>query len=112
MPVSLTSNAITVPAVRKHRTGWRPTGCCAFDAHAHSAMLGELDRVRKQVLENLLEAFGVGCDAAQFRGYSDIEREAPPLCLVPEGTGYRLSSKLRLLSSASTDTVPDLIFEV
>ena len=48
-------------------------------------MLGELEGVGEQVLENLLQALGVGDDAAgEMRIEIDVERQMAALGLVPE----------------------------
>ena len=52
---------------------------------AHAALRGELERVRQQVLEHLLQALGVGDDAAAEIGIEmDLERQLPVVGLVPE----------------------------
>ena len=54
-----------------------PAGCHAGDPHPHSALLGELDGVREQILEDLLEALRVGHDAARARGRSRRRTTSP-----------------------------------
>ena len=87
IPVSVTSNATTAGAVER-------TGCVGVQPEvaratrmSHAAVLGELDRVRKQILQNLLEPLGVGGDAAQVAVDRDLERKAAPLRLVTERAG-------------------------
>src|SRR5262249_51217973 len=61
------------------------------NVQAHAALRGELKCVRKQVLENLLQSFGVSGDAASKIGVeTDLERELPRLGLVPERTRYHV----------------------
>src|SRR5262249_185736 len=55
------------------------------NAQAHAALRGELERVRKQVLENLLQALGIGGEAASEIGIeTDIERKLTRFRLVAE----------------------------
>ena len=85
MPVSVTSNATTAGA-------WLSTGCSALqppsaavDIEADAALGGELERVRQQVLEHLLQPLGVGGDAAAEIGIDvDFERQLPRFRLVAE----------------------------
>ena len=74
MPVSVTSNAITVGALSS--TGWPGVQPRVRDARAqaHAAALGELERVRQQVLEDLLQALGIGVQRAAELG-REVDRE-------------------------------------
>ena len=57
------------------------------NAQAHAPLRGELERVRKQVLENLLQALGIGGEAASEIGIeTDIERKLTRFRLVAERT--------------------------
>ena len=90
MPVSDTSNATTAGA-------WLSTGCsglqpptAAVTDQPHAALFGELEGVRQQVLEHLLQALGIGRDAApEMRVDLDVERQLPVVRLVPERPGDR-----------------------
>ena len=67
MPVSLTENARTLRA--RFRTSWsslQPPSACAIESDDLAA-LGELEGVREQVLEDLLEALGVRRERARQR---------------------------------------------
>src|SRR5690242_7257489 len=65
----------------------RPAGRNAPDQHSHVAMLGELDRIGQQVLQNLLQTLGVGGDDAQVAIYLNAERKTFLLRLMAERTG-------------------------
>src|SRR5262245_52679707 len=55
------------------------------DAQPYAALRRELERVREQVLEHLLQALGIGDDAASERGVEvDLEEQLPGLGLVAE----------------------------
>jgi len=71
----------------EHRVPGAPAALDLRNAQPHAAFRGELERVRQQVLENLLQALGVGVDAASEIGVeTDLERKLPRLGLVPERT--------------------------
>ena len=91
MPVSVTSNAITAGAVAS--TGWPDVQPESRRRHPHTnaPSLGELDRVREQILQNLLEALGVGDDAAQIAIDPNLERKTAPLGFVTEWADHRIS---------------------
>jgi hypothetical protein len=60
----------------------------ARDVKRTAAVLGELERVRQEVLEDLLQALRVGDDAAPERRVdADVERQAAVLGVVPEHAG-------------------------
>ena len=84
MPVSLTSNATTVGAWS--RIGWPAVQppVTAVDGELDAAMLGELERVRQQVLQHLLQTLAVRGDAAQRRIDLHVERQAAAFGLVAE----------------------------
>ena len=68
-----------------------PAACGPGDAQPHAAVLGELEGVGEQVLEHLLQALGVGDDAAaELRIELDVEREMAPLGLVAERARHRV----------------------
>ena len=114
MPVSVTSKATTDAAPAEHRDDPALQPLVApRHGQAHAALLGELEGVGEQVLQHLLQALGVGDDAAaEVRIGVHLERRAggsPPR----GGTDAppypsRLAKKT---SSASTDTVPDSILD-
>ncbi len=59
-----------------------PPGSGRRDVQPHAALLGELERVRQQVLQHLLQALGVGHDRpAKTRIDRHLEREPAPLDL-------------------------------
>ena len=69
----------------EHRVVGAPAADRGRDLEPHAALLGELERVRQQVLQHLLQALGVGDDAAaELRIDLDVERELAVLRLVPE----------------------------
>src|SRR5258708_20666264 len=63
------------------------------DAHIHAPVLGELEGVREQVLDHLLQALGIGVDRA---GQVVVEREAETQStrLGDVGEGDRKSTRL------------------
>ena len=90
MPVSVTSKATT--AGDEESTGW-PASSPPGRRHpqAHAAALGELEGVREQVLEHLLQTLGVGHQgAAERRVEIDVERQLAALRLVAEHAAERL----------------------
>ena len=85
MPVSDTSKAITRRRLVEDRMLGAPAADGGRDRQPHAALLGELEGVRQQVLQHLLQALGVGRDAAaEMRIDLDVERELPVFRLVPE----------------------------
>ena len=78
MPVSLMLNAVTASArASASFAGLQPLVGAAH-AHAHLALLGELERVREQVLQHLAQAPGVGGDRRrQVRRELDGEARRP-----------------------------------
>ena len=113
MPVSETSKATTDRRLASGPDGRAPAAQRRRDLETHAALLGELEGVRQQVLQNLLQALGIGHDAAvEVRIELDVERRAAGFPL-RAGTAAR-PSRARLvkkISSASTVTVPDSIFD-
>src|SRR3954469_25997549 len=60
-------------------------------AETHAAFGGELEGVGQQVLQDLLQALGVGDDAAPEIGVDvDVERQLAVFRFVPERTPYGL----------------------
>ena len=96
------------------------TGCSALqpprgrdDVEPHAALLGEFEGVRQQVLEHLLQALGVGDDAAAEIGI-DVRRRTRAARFSASWRNGRATMSSRLaknISSASTVTVPDSILE-
>src|SRR5262249_25606093 len=79
---------------------------------AHAAVFGELEGIRQQVFQHLLQPLGIGCDAAPEMGIDlDIKRQLPGLGLVPNGRAIVSTRFARKTSSASTVTVPDSILD-
>ena len=64
MPVSETSKATTCEAWLRDRVGCRPATNGGGHVQAHAALGGELEGVRQQVFENLLQPFGIRGDGA------------------------------------------------
>ena len=63
----------------EHRMVARPAGWRGKDLELNAAALGELERVRKQILENLLKPLGIRGDAAPRVGSRSTSKES---CLV------------------------------
>ena len=58
------------------------------NSQAHRTVLGELECVRQQILQHLLQTFRVGDQAAgEMRVRLHFERKLPVLRFVPEGAG-------------------------
>ena len=77
MPVSVTANATALLRVPQHRMIGRPALGHLPHGHRHVALRGELERIREQVLENLLQALRVGRERARQRRVDvDVERQA------------------------------------
>ena len=75
----------------EHRMIRAPTAECAGDLQPHFAFAGELEGVGEQVLQHLLQALGVGDDAAcEVRIDVDLERQIAVLRLMPERPSDRL----------------------
>ena len=69
----------------EHGMSRAPAALDRRNAQAHAALGGELEGVREQVLEHLLQALGVGGDAASEIGVEiDLERQLPGLGFVTE----------------------------
>ena len=65
MPVSVTSNAITDAGTARESDDPQLHPLDALrDARAHATLFGEFEGVGKQVLEHLLQALGIGDQAA------------------------------------------------
>ena len=91
MPVSDTSKATTLPAWL--RTGWSAVQPAADggDVQPHAALLRELEGVRQQVLEHLLQALRVGHDAAaETRVDLHVEGQPPAVGLVAERPSHHV----------------------
>ena len=84
-PVSVTSKATTDDRLVEHRVVGPPAGPHRQHAQPHAALGGELQGVGQQVLEDLLQALGVGDQAALQRGIDlDVEAEALRFRLMAE----------------------------
>ena len=78
----------------------------------YAAVFGELECVGQQVLEHLLQTFRVGDQTAgKVRIGVHLETQPPVFRLVAEGPATMSSRLAKKTSSASTETVPDSIFE-
>ena len=112
IPVSVTSNASTFAA--RSSTGWVPLQPPrAGDTEGSPSLLGELHRVRQQVLEHLLQPLRIGNDGIRQRLVDDTSnsRRFPS----DSWRNGRAMPSMRLVSttsSAMTVTVPDSILEV
>ena len=112
IPVSDTSIAIALGAKRS-------TGCSADqsardrqDPHLDLALRRELEGVRQQVLQDLLQALGVAGEGARQR-VVDLDLESQVLRF-GEWWNVRSTlslSALKVIASGSTVTVPDSIFD-
>src|SRR5579862_1775128 len=70
----------------EHRVLRAPAAHRRSDVKSNAALRGKFERVRQQVLENLLQPLGVGRDGApEVRIDMDLERKLPRLRLVAEG---------------------------
>ena len=58
----------------------RPAAAGRRDAQPHAALGGELEGVGQQVLEDLLQALGVGDDAARRGRWIDLRRRRTAAC--------------------------------
>ena len=97
MPVSITENAITRLGARRASAARSCASSGAtLDAQRHAALLGELERVREQVLQHLLQALLVGDDRRRHVRAGDLDREARgPSPRRPAGTCARRSRARR-----------------
>ena len=87
-PVSVTSKATTELAWLERQIVGAPAGVGGDDAQPHAALGRELHGVGQQVLQDLLQALGVGDDAAaEMLVDLDVEREALRFGLVAERPG-------------------------
>ena len=91
MPVSATSKATTLCAWLRIGMARGPACGRGGDLELNAATLGELERVRQQVLEHLLQALGVGDEAAAERRIEvDLERKLPRFGFVAERPADRI----------------------
>ena len=112
-PVSVTSKATTDDRLVERRVVGTPAGPHRQHAQPDAALGGELQRVGQQVLQDLLQALGVGDQAARPVWDRAGRRTSGPAIRPGGGTAApRVSSTLvKKISSASTVTVPDSILE-
>ena len=69
----------------------RPAVCCGVDAELDAALRGELESIREQVLEHLLQPLGIGDDRAiEVRRHLNLEVEATVFRLVPKWSRHGL----------------------
>ena len=112
-PVSETSNARTGAPFPQDRMVRRPPACRHRHREIDCSLLRELERVRQQILEHLLQTLRVRDQAArQMRIGMHLECQLP--CFSASCRNGRSTVSSRLLkntSSASTETVPDSIFD-
>ena len=88
MPVSETSNDTTRAASRSIACDGVQPSAASVTEQAHAAVGGELERIRQQVLEDLLQAFGIGHDAgAKTRVDLHVERQTTVFGVVLERAG-------------------------
>ena len=112
MPVSVTENAIT--DFTRLSTGWfalQPARG-AFDLQPHGAVFGEFQRIRKQVLEHLLQPLGVGDDCSPRQASRPVRSKGPGPCLRPHGGKCARQKSRNSLSRTlptSTSILPDSI---
>ena len=87
IPVSETSNATTEAAPLKNRMIFAPAASRHGHRQSHAAVLGELECVREQILQHLLQALGVGNQAARkMRIGLNLEGQLPVFRFVAERT--------------------------
>jgi hypothetical protein len=79
MPVSLTERATTDEALTSESLPSSHPFSARPDLHVHLALLGELEGVGEEVLEDLAEALRIGDDACGAAGL-DTDRVADALC--------------------------------
>ena len=112
MPVSLTANATTRPA--RPRTGWSaaPAARGQPDVQADPAALGELEGVRQEVPQHLLQPLRVGGDGPrQLVVDRDVQDRGP--CVSATGRKVRSTYSRRSANGSSPTSiaiVPDSIF--
>ena len=113
MPVSSTAKATTCGGVAEHRVIGAPALRGEIDAHVDVALRGELEGIGEQVLEDLLQALRVAVHeraAARRRTATWNGRFlASATCRKLRSTVSRRPAKG--ISSTSTVTVPDSIFD-
>ena len=91
----------------------RPAARRRLDRQGHRALLGELDRVRDQVLQHLLHALLVGDDRARSCADRGRPRRSGPCCRRLRGRCARRTTARRPsdTGTASTSIMPDSIFD-
>ena len=114
MPVSVTSKATTLRRLPEHgMVGHSSLRRPLAHLELHTALLREFEGVREQVLQDLLQPLRIGDDAApEIR--VEISTSKQSLASPPrDGTDGRPSrpALVKKISSASTETVPDSIFD-
>src|ERR1700712_5893860 len=68
-----------------------PAPHCRRNTEANAALGGELEGVREQILQHLLQTLGVGDDAASQIGIDvDVKRQLAVVRFMPERTSDRL----------------------
>src|SRR4029077_15733850 len=96
----------------KHGFTAHPTADRWVNAQFHTTLLGELEGVRQQILEHLLQPLRVGDHAAiEFRIDPHVERQAPAPGFVPKRPKDHVLQRDKEYFLASTVTVPDSIFD-
>ena len=89
-----------------------PSFCCYRHRHANRTMFRELECVRQQILQHLLQPLGIGYQTAgEMRIGKDFEGSRRFSASCRNGRATISSRLLKNTSSASTETVPDSIFE-
>ena len=73
--------------------------CAPCDRQRHAALLGELERVREQVLEHLLQALLVGVDRRAARPAATSTSKSSPFC---SATGRNVRSTKSAIASSET----------
>ena len=112
MPVSEIARAITVCDRLNTGCSVRPSFRCNPDIHRHLPVRRELEGVRQEIFEDLLQTFGVGRKRARQSALElQMERQILLFGDVLEVALGLSRSALNVISSASTVTVPDSIFD-
>ena len=95
IPLSLTSNAKTVAARFKTGCSGLHPELAARNAEPHPSVLGELERVREEVLQHLLQALGIGDHRRIEHGVDvHVQRELPVFGFVTERPGHAVHEVL------------------
>ena len=113
MPVSVTAMANRRLGRTQYRVIRRPSFGHLTHGHGNVSLGGELKRIRKEILEDLLQSLRIRKESRRQCGVDvDAEGKVPGFGNVMETSRSTLSRiAVNAIGSASTVTVPDSIFE-